>query len=73
MCGSGQQSIHFAAQGIASGDLEVAIGCGVEMMSVVKMGSDSNPEVFTLDPSKEQKFSFGEFPYKLLHQGKRKS
>eukprot|EP01080_Neovahlkampfia_damariscottae_P008184 gene8184-12_t len=69
MCGSGQQAIHFAAQGIASGDLEVAIGCGVEMMSVVRMGSDSSPEVFTMNPDKEQKFSFGDFPYKLLHQG----
>jgi len=31
MCGSAQQAIHFAAQAIAAGDMEVAIGCGVEV------------------------------------------
>ena len=34
-CGSGQQAIHFAAQAIAAGDMEMAIGCGVESMSRV--------------------------------------
>ena len=38
-CGSGQQAIHFAAQAIAAGDMEMAIGCGVESMSRVPMGS----------------------------------
>lgn len=37
-CGSGQQAIHFAAQGIRSGEYEVAIGAGVEMMSRVDLG-----------------------------------
>jgi acetyl-CoA acetyltransferase family protein len=40
MCGSSQQAIHFGAQAIASGDMEVVIGCGVEMMGLVAMGSD---------------------------------
>lgn len=40
MCGSGQQSVHFAAQGILAGDMEVAIAAGVESMTRVKMGSD---------------------------------
>jgi acetyl-CoA acyltransferase len=39
------------------------------MMGVVQMGSDSLPECFTMDENKEQKFSFGDFPHKLLHQG----
>lgn len=69
MCGSGQQAIHFASQGIASGDMDIAIGCGVEMMGVVQMGLDSLPECFTLDQHKEQKLSFGPLPYKLYHQG----
>jgi hypothetical protein len=32
-CGSGQQAIHFAAQAIAAGDMEMAIDCGVESIS----------------------------------------
>lgn len=40
MCGSGQQAVHFASQAIAAGDMELAIGGGVEMMGTVPMGSD---------------------------------
>ena len=40
MCGSSQQAIHFAAQAIDAGDLDCAIGAGVEAMSRVAMGSD---------------------------------
>ena len=50
---SGQQAIHFISQAILSGDIEIGIGCGVEMMGVVKMGSDATPEMFTLDLEKE--------------------
>ena len=58
-CGSGQQAIHFAAQAIAAGDMEMAIGCGVESMSRVPMGSDGAlTEEFRAD-----------FPCRLLHQG----
>jgi acetyl-CoA acetyltransferase family protein len=58
-CGSGQQAIHFAAQAIAAGDMEMAIGCGVESMSRVPMGSDGAlTEAFRAD-----------FPCQLLHQG----
>jgi acetyl-CoA acetyltransferase family protein len=38
-CGSSQQALHFAAQGIMAGSYDVAIACGVEMMSRVPMGS----------------------------------
>ncbi|WP_333890698.1 thiolase family protein [Mycolicibacterium gadium] len=34
-CGSGQQTVNFAAFGIAAGVYNVAIGCGVESMSQV--------------------------------------
>src|ERR1019366_9487997 len=45
-CGSSQQAIHFAAQGIMAGAYEIVIACGVESMSRVPMGSarmDKNP------------------------------
>jgi acetyl-CoA acyltransferase len=45
-CGSSQQAIHFAAQGIMSGVYDIAIACGVESMSRVPMGCarmDKNP------------------------------
>jgi acetyl-CoA acetyltransferase family protein len=38
-CGSSQQALHFAAQGIASGAYEIAIAAGVESMSRVPMFS----------------------------------
>ena len=39
-CGSGQQAIHFAANLISAGVVDVAIGGGVENMSRVPMGSN---------------------------------
>jgi len=41
MCGSSQQAIHTAANAIASGEAEIAIGSGVEIMSRTPMGSDA--------------------------------
>lgn len=40
MCGSSQQAIHFAAQAIEAGDMDVVVGAGIESMSRVAMGSD---------------------------------
>lgn len=57
-CGSSHQAIHFAAQAIASGDMDVAIACGVESMSRVPLGSDYgewNPRLMER--------------YHLVHQG----
>ena len=45
-CGSSQQSVHFAAAGLISGQYDVAVAGGVESMSRVPMGSavaDKNP------------------------------
>src|SRR3989304_5732068 len=56
--GSSHQAIHFAAQAIASGDMDVAIACGVESMSRVPLGSDYgewNPRLMDR--------------YHLVHQG----
>ncbi|MGA3186818.1 MAG: thiolase family protein [Bryobacteraceae bacterium] len=58
-CGSGQQAIHFASQAIAAGDMEIAIGCGVESMSRVPMGTDA---------ALTDEFR-ANFPIPLLHQG----
>jgi acetyl-CoA acyltransferase len=38
-CGSSQQALHFAAQGVISGAYDVAIASGVESMSHVPIGS----------------------------------
>ena len=38
-CGSSQQSVHFAAQGVMAGSYDVAVAAGVESMSRVPMGS----------------------------------
>ncbi len=44
-CGSSQQSVHFAAAGVVSGQYDVAVAGGVEMMSRTPMGSS-----FTASP-----------------------
>ena len=56
-CGSSQQAIHFAAQAILAGDMDIVIAAGVESMSRVPMGSDY-PDQFP-----------DGFPYKLVPQG----
>jgi acetyl-CoA acyltransferase len=38
-CGSSQQSVHFAAQGVMAGAYEVVVAAGVESMTRVPMGS----------------------------------
>ncbi len=62
MCGSSQQAIHFAAQGVAAGDMHLAIGGGVESMSRVPMFSDIAGGFATLNPALSDK-------YELVHQG----
>jgi acetyl-CoA acyltransferase len=57
MCGSSQQAVHFAAQEILSGDMDVVIAGGIEVMSRVPIGSDW-PNQWPPD-----------FPYPLVHQG----
>ena len=57
MCGSGQQAVHFAAQAILAGDMELAIAGGTEMMSHQPIGADYPPQW----PA--------DFPYELVHQG----
>jgi acetyl-CoA acyltransferase len=57
MCGSSQQAIHFAAQAILAGDMDIVIAGGTEMMSHQPLGTDYPKE-----------WPQG-IPYKLVHQG----
>ncbi|HEY8481639.1 MAG TPA: acetyl-CoA C-acetyltransferase [Spirillospora sp.] len=38
-CGSSQQAIHFAAQGVMSGTQDLVVASGVEQMAIVPIGS----------------------------------
>ncbi|MBA3653269.1 MAG: acetyl-CoA C-acyltransferase [Actinobacteria bacterium] len=40
-CGSSQQAVHFAAQGVLAGAYDLAIACGVEVMSRVPLASNA--------------------------------
>jgi acetyl-CoA C-acetyltransferase len=57
MCGSSQQAVHFAAQAIIAGDMDLVIAGGTEMMSHQPIGADYPKEW----PAN--------FPYDLVHQG----
>jgi acetyl-CoA acyltransferase len=57
MCGSGQQTVHFASQAILAGDMDIVMAGGTEMMSHQPLGSDY-PAEWPAD-----------FPYELVHQG----
>ncbi len=59
-CGSSQQAVHFAAQAIISGDMDVVIAGGVESMSRVPIGSNF------LDAKLSQKLTSS---YEIIHQG----
>jgi acetyl-CoA C-acetyltransferase len=38
-CGSSQQAVHFAAQAVRSGDMDLVVAGGVEVMSLVPIGA----------------------------------
>ncbi|MBO0782854.1 MAG: thiolase family protein [Ktedonobacteraceae bacterium] len=63
-CGSSQQAIHFAAQGVISGAYDIAIGCGVESMTRVPMGSNSQGPGAPFGPLMVDRYEG-----KLVHQG----
>jgi acetyl-CoA C-acetyltransferase len=54
-CGSSQQALHFAAQGVLSGTQDLVVAAGVESMSVVPLGSS-----VTLPLEKGMPLPFGE-------------
>lgn len=59
-CGSSEQAIHFAAQAILSGDMDVVIASGIESMSRVPMFSQ-------FQGRKESKRLSDQ--YEMVHQG----
>jgi len=59
-CGSSQQAVHFAAQAILSGDMDIVIAGGVESMSRIPIGSSYNGAGFS-DRLRSQ--------YEIIHQG----
>ncbi|OLS36979.1 acetyl-CoA acetyltransferase [Alkalihalophilus pseudofirmus] len=59
-CGSSQQAVHFAAQAIASGDMDVVVAAGVEHMTRVPMFSNVQGSSYSKKLSDK---------YELLHQG----
>jgi acetyl-CoA C-acetyltransferase len=54
-CGSSQQAIHFAAQGVLSGTQDLVVAAGVESMSIVPMGAS-----ITMALEKGMPFPFGD-------------
>ena len=62
-CGSAQQAMDFAAQGVMAGAYDLAVACGVEMMSRVPMGSNRRGKDH-LGPMLRRRYAEG-----LVHQG----
>ncbi|HLG64120.1 MAG TPA: thiolase family protein [Ktedonosporobacter sp.] len=63
-CGSSQQAIHFAAQGVISGAYDIVIAGGVEAMTRVPMGSSSQGPGAPFGPLMVERYN-----NKLVHQG----
>ncbi|KPH78443.1 thiolase family protein [Oceanobacillus caeni] len=59
-CGSSQQAVHFAAQAIISGDMDVVIAGGIENMSRVPMGANRLDVDFSEELTSK---------YEMIHQG----
>ncbi len=62
-CGSAQQAVHFAAQAVMAGAMDIAIGAGIESMTRVPIGSTTDPgpgEAY--GPTVHARYSF-------IHQG----
>ncbi|HEX4247173.1 MAG TPA: thiolase family protein [Pseudonocardia sp.] len=62
-CGSGQQAVHFAAQGVIAGTYDIAVAAGVESMSRIRMLSNVLG-MHTTGPSVDARYAPG-----LVHQG----
>src|SRR6185295_6411343 len=60
-CGSSQQAIHFAAQGVLAGAYDVVIASGVESMSHIPIGSQAAGRDF-LGPAVASRYPHGLVP-----------
>jgi len=63
-CGSSQQAIHFAAQGVIAGAYDVVIAGGVEAMTRVPLGSSAQGPGAPFGPLMLKRYNNG-----LVHQG----
>ncbi len=61
-CGSSQQAVHFAAQGILAGAYDVVIAGGVESMGRVPMGSNVLPGSDPFGPGVANRYPDGLVP-----------
>lgn len=59
-CGSGQQAVHFAAQAILAGDMDIVIAGGVESMTRVPMGAARQNSTWSESLTTK---------YEMIHQG----
>jgi acetyl-CoA acetyltransferase family protein len=62
-CGSSQQAVHFAAQAVMSGTQDVVIAGGVEVMSLIPIGSQII-DGMKVEPSRGQPYNGTGFPEK---------
>ena len=65
-CGSSQQALHFAAQAVMSGAMDVVIAAGVESMSRVPMGTPSSLALkaglgFYVSPNMQRRYPYVQF------------
>ncbi|MGW7006359.1 thiolase family protein [Streptomyces sp. NPDC054933] len=61
-CGSSQQAVHFAAQGVISGAYDLVVACGVESMSRVPMWSNVPPGADPFGPGIAARYPDGLVP-----------
>jgi acetyl-CoA acyltransferase len=61
-CGSSQQAVHFAAQGVMSGAYDLVVACGVESMSRVPMWSNVPPGADPFGPGVAARYPGGLVP-----------
>ena len=61
-CGSSQQALHFAAQGVIAGAYDIVVAAGVESMSRVPMGSSILPGTNPFGEAFAQRYSEGLVP-----------
>ena len=61
-CGSSQQAVHFAAQGVMSGAYDIVVACGVESMSRVPMWSNVPAGTDPFGPGVAERYPEGLVP-----------
>ncbi|MFG2319055.1 thiolase family protein [Streptomyces tendae] len=61
-CGSSQQAVHFAAQGVIAGAYDLVVACGVESMSRVPMWSNVPPGADPFGPGVAARYPEGLVP-----------